>query len=520
MEDLFVFAPSSEDKSDTANNHEKIKWKILVVDDEPEVHKITSLVLDSFVFEGKAVDLIHAYSAEEAKTILSSLPGNDIAIALIDVVMESDTAGLDLVKYIREQMNNYITRIILRTGQPGQAPEESIIKDYDINDYKAKTELTASKLKTALYASLRSYRDLISIEQHRNGLQNVLAAIAKTATETTLQSLTSQILSQIANVLDLEENAMYCSVLSKPSPSDQEEFKLKVLAKTGKLFSDITEETQCNLPDDIKDLLNRAYQEKRSIQNNTDYVSYISALDTDEGLFFVRKQPNLTQLNIDLLEIFIDHFVKAYSALTLKDEIQKSQRELVYILGEAVEMRSKETSSHVKRVGNISYILAKAYALSQLDCELIKLAAPLHDVGKVSIPDSILNKPGKLTPEERAIMESHAESGYKMLILSSTKTLKKAAIIALEHHEHWDGNGYPHGKAGEAIDVMARITGIADVYDALGSNRCYKDAWSTEEILTFLQSRKGTQFEPKLVDLLVKNIDEIRKIRQIYPDET
>ena len=181
-------------------------------------------------------------------------------------------------------------------------------------------------------------------------------------------------------------------------------------------------------------------------------------------------------------------------------------------------MRSKETGSHVKRVGEISYILAKAYGLDRAECELIKLASPLHDVGKVSIPDAILNKPGKLEPDERRLMESHADIGYQMLKNSNTAILQTAAMISLEHHEHWDGNGYPQGKLGESINIMARIAGLADVFDALGSKRCYKDPWPIEKIMDLIHNLKGKQFDPKLVDLLDQNLTVIAALREKYPD--
>ncbi len=519
MDDLFVFAADTAEDIQSDTLHEMEPWKVLIVDDEPEVHKITKLVLESVTFENQKVELLHAYSAAEAKELLHRQDKNEpIAVAFIDVVMETDTAGLDLVKYIREDMDNHITRIILRTGQPGQAPEESVIKDYDINDYKSKTELTSSKLKTTLYASLRSYRDIMTIENHRVGLQKVLKAIGNTSSETNLRSLTSQILSQIATVLDLEEDTMYCTVLTTPGEEDHQGQHFKILAKAGELFSHLKEDEICVIPPEIEALFQQAYQQKSSVQRGVDYVAYIGSEIGEENLLYVRKSQPLSELNLHLLDIFIDNFAKAYTALALKDEVEQSQRELVHILGEAVEVRSKETGSHVKRVGEICYILAKAYGLDQADCNLIKLASPLHDVGKVSIPDAILNKPGKHEPEERIIMETHAEAGYKMLKNSKSVSLQTASIISLEHHEHWDGNGYPRGKSGEDTHIMARIAGLADVFDALGSKRCYKDPWSHEQIIELIQSLKGKQFEPKLVDLLMENLDQITSIRETHPD--
>lgn len=492
-------------------------WKVLIVDDEPEVHKITKLVLDALVFEGKGLELTHAYSAEEAKEKVSQFAAvDDIAIAIIDVVMETDHAGLDLVKYLRNTLNNHQTRIILRTGQPGQAPEETVIKEYDINDYKAKTELTAAKLKTTIYAAMRSYRDIKTIALHRAGLQKVLQAIANINNEPNLTQLANQILSQVAVVLELETDSMFCSVLSKKS-TDQQSDGFKILARSGHLFSELAHEC-ASLPSEIELLFKRALSTKSSIEEGYHYIAYIAMPNGDESLLYFRKSNPLNQLNKQLLDIFIDNFAKAFAALALKEEIEQSQRELVYILGEAVELKSKETGSHVKRVGEISYLLARAIGLDEADCNLIKAAAPLHDVGKVSVPDAILNKPGKLDDDERRIMQGHTEMGAKMLSRSSTKILQTAAKIALEHHEFWNGGGYPFKKEGDDIHIMARITGLADVFDALGSKRCYKDPWPTEKIVALIQEQKGVQFDPKVVDALIANLPEIIAIREQYPD--
>jgi response regulator RpfG family c-di-GMP phosphodiesterase len=198
--------------------------------------------------------------------------------------------------------------------------------------------------------------------------------------------------------------------------------------------------------------------------------------------------------------------------------VETSQRELSYILGEAVEKRSKETGSHVKRVANFSYLLGKLYGLSEELAEKIKLASPLHDVGKIGIPDKILNKPGKLDPQEWCIMQTHATLGYEILSQSSNELLQLGAVIAHQHHENWDGSGYPQGLAAEDIAISGRITALADVFDALASNRCYKKAWPLPDVLDTLKQEKGKKFEPKLVDLLLNNLDQFIEIRDRYPD--
>ena len=167
----FLFADEELEQEQLTN----VKpWKVLVVDDEPDIHNVTKLVLAGFELESVPLELIHAYSAEEAKKIIHE--HDDIAVGFIDVVMETSDAGLRLIKYIRDEAQNHTMRLVLRTGQPGEAPEDTVIKDYDINDYKNKTELTASKMKTLMFSTLRSYRDILTIEKHKQGLERIISA--------------------------------------------------------------------------------------------------------------------------------------------------------------------------------------------------------------------------------------------------------------------------------------------------------------------------------------------------------
>jgi response regulator RpfG family c-di-GMP phosphodiesterase len=202
----------------------------------------------------------------------------------------------------------------------------------------------------------------------------------------------------------------------------------------------------------------------------------------------------------------------------LNKEIIDTQKEVIFTMGAIGESRSKETGNHVKRVAEYSRVLALKYGLSSKEAELLKEASPMHDIGKVGIPDSILKKPAKLDEHEWEIMKTHAQLGYEMLKHSNRKILKAAAIVAKEHHEKWDGSGYPNGLKGEDIHIFGRITAIADVFDALGSERCYKKAWPLEEIKSFFQENKGSHFDPKLVDLFFENIDEFIFIKDKYKD--
>jgi len=210
---------------------------------------------------------------------------------------------------------------------------------------------------------------------------------------------------------------------------------------------------------------------------------------------------------------------KALDAAMLQEEIKATQREIIFTLAETGEMRSKETGYHVKRVAEFSYLFAARYGMSEEEAELIKLSAPMHDIGKIAIPDAILLKPGKLTPEEWQIMQSHASLGYEMLKHSERRLLKSAAVIANEHHEKWNGEGYPNGKKGEDIHIYGRITAMADVFDALGNARVYKPAWELDRIVKLFKEEKGHQFDPKLVKVFLDNLDDFVKIKETYKDE-
>ncbi|MCW9067399.1 MAG: nitrate- and nitrite sensing domain-containing protein [Sulfurimonas sp.] len=202
----------------------------------------------------------------------------------------------------------------------------------------------------------------------------------------------------------------------------------------------------------------------------------------------------------------------------LEQEIIDTQKDVIFTMGAIGESRSRETGQHVKRVAEYSKLLYLSSGATEEEAELLRMASPMHDIGKIGIPDSILNKPGKLTPEEWEIMQTHAELGYDMLKSSNRDILKLAATVALTHHEKYDGGGYPKGLVGENIPLVGRITALADVFDALGSERCYKKAWELEEILEYIKLKRGTQFDPKLVDHFLKNLYKFLEIRDKYKD--
>ncbi len=246
----------------------------------------------------------------------------------------------------------------------------------------------------------------------------------------------------------------------------------------------------------------------KEITRTQDYTQQV-AVDRDDEIGQLSNAFNTMISGMD----------NALSEITaLNKEIEDTQREVVFTMGSIGESRSKETGNHVKRVAEYSKLLALYHGLSEEEAEMLKQASPMHDIGKVAIPDAILNKPGRFDDEERRIMDTHAELGYDMLKHSQRPLLQTAAIVAYEHHEKWNGSGYPRGLQGESIHIYGRITALADVFDALGSDRVYKKAWEDEKIFTLFKEERGKHFDPMLVDIFFEHLDEFLRIRERFKD--
>ncbi len=185
------------------------------------------------------------------------------------------------------------------------------------------------------------------------------------------------------------------------------------------------------------------------------------------------------------------------------------QKEIIYTMATIGESRSKEIGNHVKRVALYSQTLALFYGLSKSEAKVLKLASPMHDIGKVAISDDILNKPVKFTSEEFETIKTHSRLGFEMLKNSQRPIIKAVAIVAYEHHEKYDGTGYPNGLKGKDIHIFGRITAITDVFDTLSSNRVYKKAWKLEEVIDFFKEQRGKHFDPELIDLFLFKITRL-----------
>ncbi len=495
----------------------KKPWKIIIADDESDVHSVTRMVLDDFVFEGRSLEFLSAYSARETKALLEAHP--DTAIILLDVVMETDDAGLKLVRWIRQDLNNAFVRIVLRTGQPGKAPEKQVIIDYDVNEYKEKTELTVQKLFTTVTSALRSYRDLRIIEKSRMGLEQIIKSSAHLFEHQPLKEFAKGVLTQLISILKLDENSVYLQMSGFSAINDKsngEDFI--ILAATGKYESAVDHYVSDIFPDDVLACLKQAAAEERSLFTDDVYVGYFGTRSGKKNLLYLKSCSHLSKLDQDLIRIFSSNVAVAFENILLNREIVDTHKEMLMTLGEVVEGRSLEVGKHAFRVSLFCHLLALKVGMSFDDADLLRMVAPMHDVGKVAIPDAILLKPAHLTPTEFELVKPHTTIGHELFKCSQRSIMNAAAIVAHQHHEHWDGTGYPQGLKGEDIHIFGRITGLADVFDSLSHCRIYKDKWPVDQVIAFIREQRGLRFDPCLVDIFMENLDEFIKINEEYPD--
>ncbi|MCW8863800.1 MAG: DUF3369 domain-containing protein [Colwellia sp.] len=506
-------------KDEPLNTDEKVikkaqkKWRILIVDDDESVHHVTKLVLADAVIESRSLDIVSVYSMDEAKKTLVN--DDDFCMAFVDVVMETDHAGLELVQWIREDLKNQAIRLVLRTGQAGSAPEAKVIKDFDINDYKEKTDFTASKMITTVYASIRAYRDIMTIQRSLDAFKKLIETTHDLLKINQLKSFGSAALNHLLALMNVESSALYIA-------RTQIDFDLQatslIIACTGKYVCESDSLENSDISAEVKAKIQQVFISKSHYSDDTCFVGYYQAAVNAASVLYIEFEDDNEHFKASLAELFATNVALILEGLTKQKEIEKTQKELLFIVGEAVEARSKETGSHVKRVALICVLIAQKLGMDESFIEALRLAAPLHDLGKIAVPEHILHKPGKLVGDEWNIMQTHAQVGGEILEKSTVSVSKLAARLAHFHHENWDGSGYPEGLTGKEIPIEARIMAIADVFDALGSKRCYKEAWPDDKIKSYLIEQKNKKFEAKLVDIIIDDYTSFTDIRVKYPD--
>ncbi len=485
-------------------------WRVLIADDEPDVHSVTRLLLKDFAFAGRPLEFFSAQTAAETSAVMRAHP--EIAVLLLDVVMESDHAGLDVVRVIRQDLGNADVRIVLRTGQPGYAPERQVVEDFDINDYREKTELTAQKLHTVMMSALRAYRDIRNLELSRRGLERIIGASGKLFEHQSLERFAAGALAQIAVLLSHYQGGLpgdgTLPLLVSGFAASRAPQGLVFLAGIGSFGGLVGVQPEGALPAPLRARLAEIGPERCCVAGERDFVGVFHSSTGGEELIYIESPQPFEEIDIRLLRVFSATLGFAFENVCLSRELTETSTEIVQTLSDVVETRSVDTSRHTARVGKSAYLLGKKFGLSEPQLEVLRLVAPMHDLGKVGIPDALLNKPGKLTTEEFACVKAHTTIGYNILKGSKRQLLNTAAEVCLQHHERWDGSGYPFGLKGTEIDILGRIVGLVDVFDAVSNDRPYKRRWPSDQVLEYIQGERGRQFDPALVDIFIANFDE------------
>jgi hemerythrin-like metal-binding protein len=489
-------------------------WVILVVDDDGEVHAVTRLALLNFSFMDRRAELLYAHSAAEAEIVLRQRP--DIALILLDVVMEREDSGLRLARHVREALGNNAVRIILRTGQPGQAPEKQVITDYDINDYRAKTELTHDRLHACVIAALRSYHHISLLEANNIGMARIIDATTGMFRSHGIHRLLDLALNRLVEMMEGCGDAVFTAIQHGPTgaPADAATVlaNATVLMGCGRFAGTAMRSLRDVVGDGAAVALERVIVSGEPDFGVARTVLPMTVAGRWSGavLFPDPTPPDVGKRSA--IKLFCVVMAAALENAYLLEDLRLSHKATVLALADLAENRDTDTGTHVLRVARLSADIARelrrggVYAdqIDSLFVESIGPASVLHDIGKVGLPDSILKKSGGLNDEERAIMEGHTLIGAQALerarrMVCAGRYLELGWDTTISHHEWFDGMGYPRKLKGQEIPLAGRIVAVADVFDALTSPRVYKPAWPVSEAMAHVESRSGTQFDPLVV---------------------
>jgi len=501
----------------------KASLKILVVDPDPALTGMAREALDGYTLNGAGLEVLTSATAAEAREALYEHP--DIAVMLLEPVLETPAAGLDLVNHIRTDLGNQRVRIIVCTAHPDTVPEDQVVEAYDVSDYRTKDSLTPRALRTAVIGRLRAFVNLQAQAAGRKGLARMLVATTGLLEMRTPDVLFPNILPRVVGLLGIGQHALLC-IQGDTLPRDR---KIRVRASTGRFaqWKDVDVA-------DIGEPRVQAALERLSPSSETivepDYCALrLRAHGGIIGMIYVEGHNNDgTAREWQLLELFRNKCSIAFENALLFEELNTSQKATVLAMGSLAEYKDNAAAGHLQRierlVGDIARELhGQGHFSDELDEEFVEkvgLASLLHDVGMLSVSDETLGIPGELANNDMAAIQRHTMIGYRILNeaavpLRGRSLLTIAAEIARYHHERYDGSGYMEGLSGNAIPIGARIMAVADVFDALITDRQYRSAWTVEQAITWIIERAGKDFDPVVVEAFVT---VVRRIQATDPE--
>ncbi len=486
--------------------------QILLVAGDDDAHRQVREALGRLTFVQQPVRIVSAYTATEARARLRDNP--TIAVVVIGLALTSPGAGLQLAGAIREDLDNRFIRIVLQADRPEACPHREVLDRYEINDCVVAGPGSAAALKSAVMLSLRHFREIRRCRRSQDGLLDILKASGDLFTQDNIDLIAERIIDGLASLLARAPGIrdLRCLLATEIDGT----FRVQSQRFWGHRL--LGEPLAAVLPVNAARMLPRVLADRCGVFCTGGYIDVLSSDGTPRHLIYLEWDRLDGTSERNLVRMFMANATLVYRNLTLNQAIIDTQKEIIHTLSEVVETRSSETANHVLRVGLLARQLAELYGLPANETDVLGMTAPMHDIGKVGIPDAILNKQDALTAAERLVIETHTNIGHSILARSNRYIMQAAAVVALQHHERWDGEGYPRRLRGERIHLHARITALVDVFDALLQARSYRAALPIEEVVAFLAAERGRAFEPRLVDLLLTNLDRFTAIRRTHPD--
>ncbi len=472
-------------------------WKVLVLDENISIHEKAKRVLEGLKLDDIPIIVLSAFNINEAVEIFNKNP--DIAAMLMSFEPDPDLK-IKFINKIREEIKNTSVSITLHSCSK-QKRQQFDFSHKNISVYMETAKLTEEKILYLIMSGIRFHKNALSLLNHNRILKYMINSLPDTAVSNSVKEalhINFEYFEQLLKKINLKIGAISFvnGKFFKCTP-DMEKYKKIPLNSFIKEKAIDVEKIKFKKQAIIR-LKDGIFATLNSNINITSYIKFNEPVNEE---------------TIKLLKLYIHELTTVIDSISLKEEMNNNLKEIIFTLGDLIETRSNETGQHVERVADYTYIISKALNLKPDLISLFKTASTLHDIGKIGIPDNILNKPGRLTKEEFEIMKQHSVIGYNILKKSKKDIFKISANVALHHHENYDGSGYPYGIKGNEIPLEARIVSLADYYDALSSDRVYRKAWEEKRILDSIKELKGIKFDPEVVDGFFNNYHKIIEIR-------
>lgn len=472
-------------------------YKVVIADDDDEMHQATKLLLKNFEFEDRGLLFIDTYTGDETIRVLNE--EKDIAVIILDVVMESKVAGLEVVDYIRKVQENHKIRIILRTGQPGEAPENKVIADYDINDYRLKSELTAQRLFTSMYEALRSYRDIMILEHSRESLSRMIKMSSNLFSQKSIEDLYTCILDQLLCSKDTQPSALYFREMCDDCGFvflDDATYGT-IIAATGRysqlLGKNIKEISELKeIQTKAKSMLSRQEDIFAHMENG-----YLISKTSHTGMTsFIYIESRDFNFDIELIKDYLTNYSTALDNYLINQALIENQKELIMLMSASIDRCCTDIGQQVLRTCKMGELIAHEIGLNVDVKKIIRIASRLHDIGERS----------ELAFPLEAVDEHSID-------LEEFTLIRKAAIIAGHQNKNREIEGYPLGITKEVLVNIAEITYLTNAYALFKSRNKENDL-----LLETYKEKANGLFNPIVWDAFINLKEKIENIWRTYPD--